>query len=185
MILGYPGDLLVELLEGRDPIEAVTRSIPPGGSLIFFALENFVRGAAVVYILWVIWYMRMQLVRAEGAISSLLPEGEETYHRAFGSVSSFLQPAVIGMVVLASFIPFLSLDGLIRTSGLFRLIFDFIVLFFVVATFGSLLCVYLSAFRGIHFLGRMSLKTKPFYEDPMLGLRVCTQMVPQSLSIYA
>ena len=178
-IFGPPGAILSVYVQTSNLDEAVART-----TYLFFGIQVPVwQGVAglglllvlLFYFLYMIRYMRLRLVAAEPLLLPLLPEGEETFHRVFGRVSRLGPPIVIGSILMVLF----SLQSIPEVPGNFvifgtapaNLVFLVVSypLWFVI--FSTFAWVYFGSIRGLHELGKKSLKLKPFHEDKMLGVR--------------
>ncbi len=132
----------------------------PGGVLFFLLFA---------YIFYAPHYMRRKLLRAEDSTSPLLPNGEEDFHKLFGSVSG-LKPQLI---VWAIFFATIFLLPSPQEEPRYRFGLVSSLSFSVLFTLGvsSVVWTYFSSLRGIHRMGGSSLHLRPYYKDRLLGLR--------------
>ncbi len=167
LLFGLPGVFLGVFLDTGN-LDAVLALFPPGeGGLLVLLLIVDVSVFSSVPL--ATRYMRRQVVKAKEAISPLLPQGEETYLRVFGQISSFWPP----LLIAAAFIGFLLLQPatVLVPPGFFAIILSLpqVLLFFPIL--GAFVWVYVSSTLGIYRLGLGSLQMKSYLQDPVLGLR--------------
>ncbi|MEE9592177.1 MAG: hypothetical protein V3W28_01190, partial [Thermoplasmata archaeon] len=164
VLFGIPGDLLGTFLDTWD-FDATLGLLPPveGGLLVLVLIVDILVFLSVPL---ATRYMRRQVVKAKEAISSLLPQGEETYLRVFGRISSFWPPLLIGAVFIVFLLPAITFPPALFSAILGLLFF---LLFFPIL--GALVWLYVSSTLGLYQLGRGSLRMKSYLQDPALGLR--------------
>ncbi|MFQ5553272.1 MAG: hypothetical protein ACE5EW_06105 [Thermoplasmata archaeon] len=134
----------------------------------WLAAVRLALGMAVFFlIIWTTRYMRRQVVAAEEDVLPLLPGGEERYHSAFGRISGYGPPLLIGVLLFL----ILAVPGGPLLGGPWTLIMSLIAAGLQVPLVGSFIWVYLRANVGLYILGKGSLNLKVYHEDPMLGLR--------------
>ena len=123
--------------------------------------------------MYLVRYWRLKVMTAKPKLSSLSPNGEAAYNRAFGLVSSAKGALLVASVFYLLYFPILSalsennpvsLFGAIVLSPLSTLIY------------GTTFWVYLSGLWGLRRFGLEPLNLKRFYEDKMLGLRPLGQI---------
>src|SRR6267378_1798772 len=120
------------------------------------------------YMFYVIRYMRLKVVRAESELLPLCPDGEETFHRAFGRIAQ--RKSQIFFWLLVGSLNILYFFRLFRFTGYVYLSLTVAnVLLFAVA-WGTVFWVYMSSIYGLYVLGRQPLKLKAYSEDTMLGV---------------
>ncbi len=140
-------------------------SLPPGPP--WLVAVQLALGVAVFFlIIWATRYLRRQVVAAEDDIIPLLPGGEKAYHAAFGRISGYGPPLLIGVGLFL----ILAAPGGLPPGGPWTSVISFIVVLLQVALVGAFVWVYLRANIGLYILGKGSLNLKAYHEDPMLGL---------------
>ena len=165
LLFGIPRRLLGTFLDTWD-LEAVQGLLPPIEAWLL-VLVLVLDISVFLAVLLATRYMRLQVVKAKESIAPLIPQGEETYLRVFGRISSFWPALVIGMV----FIVFLLiLPGTILSEGTFSIILDLAYVFLFFPMLGAFVWVYVSSTLGLYQLGRESLHLTSYTEDPALGL---------------
>jgi len=178
-IFGPPGAILSVYVQTNNLYEAVARTV-----CLFFGMQlpvwHGVAGLCLLlvilfYFLYMIRYMRLKLVAIEPLLLSLLPEGEETFHKVFGGVSRLGPPIVIDLILIVFFFFQVVLEVPVNfvvfgtaPANLGYLVVSFPLWFLI---FGTFAWVYFSSIRGLHILGKKPLKLKSIYEDRMLGVR--------------
>src|SRR5256712_2427475 len=154
------------------PLVCLLLALVPG-----YASSNF--GESVVgWILWtilafymfyVIRYMRLKVVRAESELLPLCPDGEETFHRAFGHIAQ--QKSQVFLWVMVGSISILYFFRLFRFTGYIYLGLTVANISLFAVAWGTVFWVYLSSIYGLHILGQEPLNLKDFREDATLGVR--------------
>jgi len=123
--------------------------------------------------MYLVRYWRLKVMTAKPKLSSLSPNGEAAYNRAFGLVSSAKGALLVAFVFYLLYFPILSalsennpvsLFGAIVLSPLSTLIY------------GTTFWVYLSGLWGLRRFGLEPLNLRRFYEDKILGLRPLGQI---------
>ncbi len=165
LLFGIPRAFLGALLDTGN-LDAVLAQFPPGeGGLLVLVL--IVDVSVFLSIPLATRYMRRQVVKAKEAIVPLLPQGEETYLRVFGRISSFWPPLLLGAV----FIVILVLpQGPVSSLGPFSTVLNLVFLLFF-PILGAFVWIYVSSTLGLYQLGRGPLRMKSYMQDPALGLR--------------
>ncbi len=165
LLFGIPRAFLGALLDTGN-LDAILALFPPGeGGLLVLVL--IVDVSVYLAVPLATRYMRRQVVKAKEAISALLPQGEETYLRVFGQISSFWPPLLLGVV----FIVFLVLlPGTVSSLGPFSTVLNLVFLLFF-PILGAFVWIYVRSTVGLYQLGRGSLRMKSYLQDPVLGLR--------------
>ncbi len=158
------GDMLGVYLDTWDLNEVLAR-LPPGPPWLV-AVQVALAVALFFLIIWAARYLRRQVVAAEDDILPLLPGGEETYHAAFGRISRYGPPLLIGAVLFL----ILALPGGLPPGGPLTGVFNLSVALLLFPLIGAFIWVYLRANVGLYILGKGSLNLKAYHEDPMLGL---------------
>ncbi len=149
-----------------------------GQSPIDWALWSFL----FFYMLYIIRYMRLRVLKSEAEILPLCPDGEETFDKAFGRLSD-PRGQVLSMLVIGLFAAFYFFR-LFRFVDFFHLAFGFSTAFLFGVAWGSAFWVYLGSITGVYSLGRNPLKLKSFYDDAMLGVRPLGSLSLQLTSVY-
>src|SRR2546427_9348467 len=121
------------------------------------------------YMFYVIRYMRLKIVRAESELLPLLPDGEETFHRAFGRIAQ--QKSQVFLWVMVGSISILYFFRLFRFTGYMYLGLTVANISLFAVAWGTVFWVYLSSIYGLHILGQKPLNLKDFREDATLGVR--------------
>ncbi len=134
------------------------------------------------YMFYIIRYMRLRVLDTETEITPLCPEGEETFHKAFGRLSrpvgQILAMLAIGIIAIFYF------SRLSRFVDSFHLAFAASTVFLFSVAWGSVFWVYLSSLTGVHALGRNPLRMKSCYDDAMLGVRPLGSLSLQLTIVY-
>ena len=166
LLFGLPASFLGVFLDTGN-LDAILRLLPPveGGLLVLVLIVDV---SVYVSIPLATRYMRRQVVKAKEAISPLLPQGEETYLRVFGRISSFGPP----LLIVAAFIVFLLLQPeTVLPPGSFSILLSLPQIFLFFPFLGAFIWIYVRSTLGIYQLGRGSLRMKSYVQDPVLGLR--------------
>lgn len=158
------GDVLALYLDTWD-LNAALTALPPGPPWLI-PVQVILWVAVPFSVAWATRYMRLEVFQAKAAILPLLPRGEEAYHQAFGSVSSFWPPVAAATLLFAFFTFQIGLP----TGGPFTQIFDYAFGWVYLLLLSTFIGVYLTATLGLHALGK-DLRPKAHDEDSMLGLR--------------
>jgi len=170
-VFGVPGVLLVRLLEWGSVTQALGQTGPSENTVL---LANAVFwNTILVFVLLAIRLMRLRILAAESRLLPVLPDGERSFHRAFGRVSSTRIVVILSVCSgLLSAPQFPNLGGII-SPDMKPLELGLRVIGFVlfVPIYTTLVWVYYSAIYGLWTLGRGPLALRPYYEDPMRGLR--------------
>src|SRR2546428_1139988 len=130
-------------------------------------LAAIVGGMFELYLLYTPRFMRRKVRTTELSIMELLPEGEQQFHKLFGRISA-PRPQLLLFVSFALIFAFSAPNPLeilkLTAAG---------VVFLIILCLGaaSLLWAYFSILWGIHKLGAVPLNLRPYYTDPLLGLR--------------
>lgn len=192
-VFGPPGAVLLTYVQTSSIEDALARTlrlflglVVPGwrgvAALALFSIILF-------YFLYMIRYMRLKLVAAKPTLLPLLPEGEETFHKIFSTVSQLLPPLLLGVVliILANLQTYPDLPinyvKFIESSSA-NLYYVFVWLLFWLMIVGTFIWVYFSSIRGLHELGKEPLKLKSFREDKTLGARPIGLLSFSFASIY-
>ncbi len=162
--LALLGDLLGAYLDTWDLNQVLDRL--PSGPPWLVAVQVALAVALFFLIIWATRYLRRQVVAAEDDILPLLPGGEETYHTAFGRISRYGPPLLIGAVLFL----ILALPGGLPPGGPLTGVFNLSVALLLFPLIGAFIWVYLRANVGLYILGKGPLNLKAYHEDPMLGL---------------
>lgn len=127
------------------------------------------------YFLYMIRYMRLKVVATERLLLPILLEGEDTFHKAFGSVSRHGPSVLIDLLLIFIFVfqdfPNIPKNFISFCDTPVNLAFLVVSFPFWFLIFGTFAWVYFSSIRGLYQLGQTSLKLKSFREDKMLGVR--------------
>jgi len=127
------------------------------------------------YILYMIRYMRLKLVSSKSLLAPMLQEGEETFQKIFGRVSKALPPIILSVTLMTPYF-LLAAPDIIKSypefgTNLANLAYLIVAYPICCIIFSTYAWVYFSSILGLYELGKGSLKTKPYYEDEMLGVR--------------
>lgn len=166
LLFGIPRLLLGTFLDTWD-FDAVLGLLPPveGGVLVLVLIVDVLVYLSVPL---ATRYMRRQVAKAKEAISPLLPQGEETYLRVFGRISSFWPALAIGVVFIVLLV---LLPGVGFGAGPVSFILGLAFFFLFFPILGAFVWVYVSSTMGLYRLGQGSLRMKSHMQDPVLGLR--------------
>ena len=169
LLFGFPRVFLAVFLDTGN-LDAILAQFPPGeGGLLVLVL--IVDVSVYLSVPLATRYMRRQVVKAKEAISPLLPQGEETYLRVFGRISSFWPPLLIAAAFIGFFGFLLLLPGTVLPTGPFSIILSLPQIFLFFPILGAFVWVYVRSTLGIYQLGLGSLRMKSYPQDPVLGLR--------------
>jgi len=120
------------------------------------------------YMFYVIRYMRLKVVRAESELLALCPDGEETFHRAFGRIAQ--RKSQIFFWLLVGSLNILYFFRLFRFTGYVYVSLTVANMLLFAVAWGTVFWVYMSSIYGLYVLGRQPLKLKAYSEDAMLGV---------------
>jgi hypothetical protein len=166
LLFGLPSVFLGVFLDTGN-LDAILALFPPGeGGLLVLVL--IVDISVYLSVPLATRYMRRQVVKAKEAISALLPQGEETYLRVFGQISSFWPPILIAAIFI---VITLLQPGTALSPGFFSILLSLPPLFLFFPFLGAFVWVYVRSTLGLYQLGLGSLHMKSYLEDPVLGLR--------------
>ncbi len=169
LLFGLPSVFLGVFLDTGN-LDAILALFPPGeGGLLVLVL--IVDVSVYLSVPLATRYMRRQVVKAKEAISPLLSQGEETYLRVFGQISSFRPPLLIAAAFIGFFGFLLLLPGTVLPTGPFSIILSLPQFFLFFPFLGAFMWVYVRSTLGIYQLGLGSLRMKSYLQDPVLGLR--------------
>ena len=134
------------------------------------------------YMLYAIRHIRLKVVAAESALLPLCPQGEETFHRAFGNLSR----PVLQALFMTTMLPITTFYfyRLFRFDGLFHLALALATIIIFSIAWGSVFWEYCSSIVGLHKLGREPLRLKSYHEDVALGLRPLGSLSFQLTFVY-
>jgi len=163
---------LVEHVRVPYPIACLLLALVPGYASSNFGestLDWILWTILAFYMFYVIRYMRLKVVRAESELLPLCPNGEETFHKAFGRVAQRKSQVLLWLLVGS--ISILYFFRLFRfTGGVYLSLTVATISLFAVA-WGTVFWVYFSSIYGLHVLGQEPLNLKDFREDATLGVR--------------
>ena len=120
------------------------------------------------YMFYVIRYMRLKVVRAESELLPLCPDGEESFHRAFGRIGQ--RKSQVFFWLLVGSLNILYFFRLFRFTGQVYLTLTVANMLLFAVAWGTVFWVYMSSIYGLYVLGRQPLKLKAYSEDTMLGV---------------
>jgi hypothetical protein len=173
LLAGAPGLFLSVLLDTANFGQTVSElfGYPAGGpasllSLLGRAVWTFL----VFYVFLASRFLRSRLVGAEPIVRAVAPEGEQTLHQVFARISRLGPPLVFGLIWLVPTLPAL-VGEFAGVHGAAELVFQVGSNALIFLGIGTVVHVYTAGLRGIHELGRRDLQLRPYYDDPMLGLR--------------
>ncbi len=173
------GFLLFTLIYSTDPfplIEDFAHALAPNH------LATYLLGA---YLLYSPRYMRLKTLETEPSISPLLENGEPSFHKLFGRISS-LRPqllawlvSTVGLLVSLVLLPnpfggaplYFALPSSTPLLDLVEFVTSSLAFAFYGLGLSSSAWAYYSLLRGIHLSGSQPLKLRPYYSDRFLGLR--------------
>lgn len=140
-------------------------SDPLPSLLLYF----FLFSAMVFFILYYIGYLRRRLLQAEPELAQVIPE--ETFHDAFGPVTSSRWPLVFGAIFAIVAVASPIFAGIFPALGTFGRI-DFLVIYvFIGFIFVDLIWVYSRSVWSLYNIGKGSLRLQSYLDDDMLGVR--------------
>lgn len=123
------------------------------------------------YVAFLVRYLRKRLIQSEPKLILLAPKGEKDVRRVFRIVSMTSPQLIIMMIFLlvyATSIP--DMLGKEELSIFSAPVFIIRSLFRSIM-FGSVLWLFSAGLWGLSTFGRLHLKLKSYFEDPMLGTR--------------
>ncbi len=123
--------------------------------------------------MYLVRYWRLKVMTAKPKLSSLSPNGETAYNRAFGLVSSAKGALLVTFVFYFLYFPIFGALGENNPVSLFGAI---ILSPLTTLVYGTTFWVYLSGLWGLRRFGLEPLNLRRFYEDKMLGLRPLGQI---------
>lgn len=135
-----------------------------GQSLIDWVLWSLL----AFYMFYIVRYMRLRVLKSEEEIIPLCPDGQETFDKAFGRLSS-PRGQILSMLLIGIF-AVLYFFRLFRSADFLHLVFAVSTVFVFGVVWGSAFWVFLGSITGVYALGRNPLKLKSFYDDAMLGV---------------
>lgn len=158
VVAGPPAYYLARYLYGA-PVLLPTDPAGLGLTFLYYVVT--------VYPYFAVRYVRRRILAAGPELQALLPNGRDTYLRAFRGLAQAVPPVTLTVVLFAVTLVAIGLpsgtpEGAEETLSA------------AVATFGyaSLVWVYASGLWALYSLGAMPLRLKPYYEDAFLGARV-------------
>ena len=124
----------------------------------------------VFALLYMTRFMRRKIANSEVELQSISPQGEAALHRAFGRISR--TPMVLPIAAAFFSLSILPLyDQMQAYASLPAVGWSVASNLVVSLIFATFIWVYFRSLWGLHLLGKESLRLKPHYEDPMLGVR--------------
>lgn len=145
------------------------------------ALALFLWTLHTFYTFWMIRYLRLKVVAAEGEIAPLLSQ-EGNYRQGFRWVANPWPPLGFAVFLLLAFAQFGIRDMLVE-SNFFQALYHalrLVLITLLYLAYGTVFWAYISALWGLYQLGQQPLRLKPFYQESSMGLR---PMAALSLSI--
>lgn len=122
------------------------------------------------YLFMIIRFMRLRVVAAEASVGARLSGGEQTYHRAFGSMTQ-TTPVLLLTAALGTFILAIYASSGVLSYDPVSIIFNIIVVYLNVLAFSTYFWEFAAASLGLHNLGGSSLSLGSFQEDRMMGTK--------------
>ncbi len=169
-LLGPPSQIFWAYLVTLDLSRAFDRWLS-----IVLAVTGYIGYVAylltIAYTFYAVRYVRMKLLKIEGTLSELLPNGERDFHGFFGGVSARKWQIVAWALLFVSVLWFnlrIYPESGATVQGLVELTIALLIGSLGVA---SALWVFLSSLRGIHRMGLASLQLRSYQVDRHLGLR--------------
>ena len=185
VLLESPGFLLASFVDSGDFDQALQVTYGDGlvspawslGFLVAFGVGFY------TFLFYLVRASRLRLASAGKDIAPLLPDGEEGFRRIFGRIHEPL-PVLLAAAGFAAFFTYLSLQGGPPPLGPAQALV-------VAARFGfgglvdaTVLWIFFTTLWGLHRLGKEPLRLRPYYEDPMLGLRPLGTMSVSATLVY-
>jgi hypothetical protein len=136
---------------------------------------------ALFLTMYFVRHWRLKLVRAQSSLSSLSPNGETSFHRAFGLVSSSKGALLVAFAIFLVYFP----PRVFAVTHLVSLFGAIILVPLEALAFGTAFWVYWSCLWGLHRFGFEPLNLKRFYEDSMLGLRPLGEITTSLTSTFS
>jgi len=156
--------MLSNTLRGIVTITQFGREMPVTQELLEIAI-----GTWTLFLgLYLARYWRLKVVTFKSKLSSLSPNGETAYNRAFGLVSSAKGALLVTFVFYLLYFPILSALSENNPASLFGAI---VLNPLSALVYAAAFWVYLSGLWGLRKFGLEPLNLRRFYEDKMLGLR--------------
>jgi len=168
--------MLSNTLRGVFSIAQFSQEMPVAQALLGTTIGTF----TLFLGMYLVRHWRLKVVTAKSKLSSLSPNGETAYNRAFGLVSSAKGALLVAFVFFLLYFPLQSLTE----NNPVSLFFAFILTPLSVLALGTAFWVYLSGLWGLRRFGLEPLNLKRFYEDKMLGLRPLGQIAVSFASTF-
>jgi hypothetical protein len=192
LLIGPTGAIFSFYVETRSLQESVSRT----SSLYFKRQISGLTGPVglgillilLFYLLYTIRYMRLKLVSSKSLLAPILHGGEETYHKIFCRVSKPLPPIFLNAILMTPYLLLVAPDVIKRytESGTGFTNVTYLIVAYPIGLyiFSTFTWVYFSSLLGLYELSKGPLKTKPYYEDEMLGLRPMGSLTLSIASTY-
>lgn len=167
-VFEWPSFVLVKFLETSDFDKAVLEpSLLLWQSVVSRVLLNVI---LPLYALLLIRYIRLRIEALEPEVLPILPEDGATalFSKAFRRIS-FTWPVLLVALLLA--IPTISAGPFGSATGTASMIFVVFSDAFTYLLYGTLVWEFVASIVGIAELSRQPLRTRPYYEDSLLGFR--------------
>ena len=177
VILSGPFQLAFAYAETLNLDEAIHRAFTTtfSSSPQQISFEAGIIGAVIYailtfYALYMTKFMRMRVLKVERELIQLSPSGEESYHRAFGSISDYRPQLILAVPFILLSLPYLY--GQVASGyGAYFVLFVAASNIAFGPIFAAFVWVYFASLWGLHRFGKEPLRFKSHYEDSMLGTR--------------
>jgi len=149
------------------------------------SLPNLSVDVLVAYSFYAVRYMRQKLVQAGRSLSALLPTGEVEHNRIFARVAAPKPQIATWTVFLATLLMAVNTPAILGTGSstivfnagpssaleVIAALYDIASIAVLTLALSSVVWAFASISLGIHRFGGASLRLRPYYEDPFLGLK--------------
>jgi hypothetical protein len=168
------GMALFRFFDTRNWATAAALPVHQAGTIAFppwvEAFSSVMFGVTYFFAFYFLRKARTILVSAQDQLSALLPEGSDDFRRIFGRYFKSKAPLAVMCLFTIPFLPYFIILFQYST-GIFSLIWTTVCSVVIIATLSAVLWLYVSALKGLHDIGNLPLRLRPFFEDSMLGLR--------------
>lgn len=135
------------------------------------------------FLLFLVRSSRRALAASSRNIAPLLPDGEAGFRRIYGLLHARV-PLLLLLLAAAFGAFFLAIGNVPRAPSPAFIVFIAVQLLVVAFAISTVLWTFFVTLWGLHRLGREKLLLRPYYEDPMRGLRPLGQMSVSATMVY-
>jgi hypothetical protein len=172
LLITLPGRILACLLDSMSLRVAIQRVLPPPGTVPLWRViaGNSVLPLVAFYVFLIVKYMRKSIESTGESLASIIPGGRRGYSRAFRLVGKSYGPIPIAAILVLLFSARFRSD-LHSATGLFDVVFAVVSMSANMLLYATVIWAYFSSLYGMLRIGRMRLRTRPYFHDELLGLR--------------